>query len=81
MILGSVITPLLTSSLVLTFGWIVILGKHGLLNDLLVGAGVLKEPIGILFTLQGVFIGMVQVHLPFMIVPLIAILLGKQRKS
>ncbi len=73
-ILGSVITPLLTSSLVLTFGWIIILGRHGLINDLLVGAGLLQEPVSILFTLQAVFIGMVQVHLPFMIVPLIATL-------
>jgi ABC-type spermidine/putrescine transport system permease subunit I len=73
-ILGSVITPLLTSSLVLAFGWIVILGRRGVLNDLLIGMGVIQEPLSILFTLQGVFIGMVQVHLPFMIVPLIATL-------
>jgi putative spermidine/putrescine transport system permease protein len=73
-VLASVITPLLTSSLVLAFGWIVILGRQGVLNDLLIGMGVLKEPIGILFTLQAAFIGLVQVHLPFMIVPLIATL-------
>jgi len=73
-ILGSVITPLLTSSLVLAFGWIVILGRRGFVNDLLVGIGLLDEPVSILFTLQAVFIGMVQVHLPFMIVPLMATL-------
>lgn len=73
-ILGSVITPLLTSSLVLAFGWIVILGRRGFINDLLVSTGILHEPVSILFTLQAVFIGMVQVHLPFMIVPLMATL-------
>lgn len=73
-ILGAVITPLLTSSLVLAFGWIVILGRFGIVNDVLVGSGLLKEPVRMLFTLQAVFIGMVQVHLPFMIVPLIATL-------
>lgn len=73
-ILGSVITPLLTSSLVLAFGWIVILGRRGFINDLLVSTGILDEPVSILFTLQAVFIGMVQVHLPFMIVPLMATL-------
>jgi ABC-type spermidine/putrescine transport system permease subunit I len=73
-ILGSVVTPLLTSSLVLAFGWIVILGRRGFINDLLVGIGVLEQPVNILFTLQAVFIGMVQVHLPFMILPLIATL-------
>jgi ABC-type spermidine/putrescine transport system permease subunit I len=73
-ILGSVITPLLTSSLVLAFGWIVILGRNGILNDVLLGSGVLDSPVRLLFTVQAVFIGMVQVHLPFMIVPLVAIL-------
>jgi ABC-type spermidine/putrescine transport system permease subunit I len=73
-ILGSVITPLLTSSLVLAFGWIVILGRRGFINELLVGIGLLEEPVNILFTLQAVLIGMVQVHLPFMILPLIATL-------
>jgi ABC-type spermidine/putrescine transport system permease subunit I len=73
-VLASVITPLLTSSLVLAFGWIVILGRQGVLNDFLIGIGVLKEPVSILFTLQAAFVGLVQVHLPFMIVPLIATL-------
>jgi ABC-type spermidine/putrescine transport system permease subunit I len=79
LLLGSVITPLLTSSLVLAFGWIVILGRRGLVNELLVGSGVVEQPVSILFTLQAVFIGMVQVHLPFMIVPLIATLQGIPR--
>lgn len=79
-ILGSVITPLLTSSLVLAFGWIVILGRRGFINDLLVGIGILEEPMSILFTLQAVFIGMVQVHLPFMIVPLIVTLRALPRE-
>lgn len=78
-ILGVVITPLLTSSLVLSFGWIVILGRRGLLNELLIDSGLIAEPMSLLFTLQGVFIGMVQVHLPFMIVPLIASLQSMSR--
>lgn len=78
-LLGCVITPLLTSSLVLAFGWIVILGRRGFINDLLVGMGILEQPVSILFTLQAVFIGMVQVHLPFMIVPLIVTLRAMPR--
>jgi ABC-type spermidine/putrescine transport system permease subunit I len=75
-LLGTIITPLLTSSLVLAFGWIVILGRQGVLNELLVALDVIDERISILFTIEAVFIGMVQVHLPFMIVPLIATLRG-----
>ena len=73
-ILVIVSAPLLTSSLVLSFGWIVILGKYGLANELLRTLGIIKEPLKILFTMDAVVIGMTQVHLPFMIVPLISVL-------
>lgn len=73
-LLGSVLTPLLTSSLVLTFGWIVILGRRGIINDVLKAFGVIEQPVQMLFTFEAVLVGMVQVHLPFMIVPLIATL-------
>lgn len=73
-ILGIVSAPLLTSSLVLSFGWIIILGKRGLINELLLNLGVIDEPIKILFTINAVVIGLTQVMLPFMIVPLISTL-------
>jgi putative spermidine/putrescine transport system permease protein len=73
-ILAIVVAPLLTSSLVLSFGWIVILGKQGLVNDLLIKLGLLQEPVQILFTIRAVIIGLTQVMLPFMIVPLISTL-------
>ena len=66
--------PLLTSSLVLSFGWIIILGKFGLVNELLRSLGIVQEPIKILLTMRAVIIGLTQVHLPFMIVPLISTL-------
>ncbi len=74
LILVIVSAPLLTSSLVLSFGWIIILGKKGLINELLVNLGILNEPLTILFTLRAVIIGLTQVMLPFMIVPLISTL-------
>jgi ABC-type spermidine/putrescine transport system permease subunit I len=74
LILVIVSAPLLTSSLVLSFGWIVILGKKGLINELLLALGILNEPLTILFTLRAVIIGLTQVMLPFMIVPLISTL-------
>ena len=73
-VLAIVVAPLLTSSLVLSFGWIVILGKQGLVNDILVTLGILQEPMQILFTVKAVIIGLTQVMLPFMIVPLISTL-------
>jgi len=73
-VLAIVVAPLLTSSLVLSFGWIVILGKQGMVNDVLVKLGFLQEPVQILFTVKAVIIGLTQVMLPFMIVPLISTL-------
>ena len=69
-----VAAPLLTSALVRTFGWIAILGKYGLLNGLFMTLGLTSKPISILFTMNAVMIGMVQIHLPFMIVPLLSTL-------
>jgi putative spermidine/putrescine transport system permease protein len=74
LLLAIVSAPLLTSSLVLSFGWIVILGKRGLANDLLIALGLIEDPIKILFTIRAVIIGLTQVMLPFMIVPLISTL-------
>ena len=73
-ILAIVSAPLLTSSLVLSFGWIVILGKRGLINSLLLASGIIVKPVKILFTLKAVIIALTQVMLPFMIVPLISTL-------
>lgn len=73
-ILVIVSAPLLTSSLILSFGWIIILGKFGLANELLQTLNIIDTPIKILYTMNAVIIGLTQVHLPFMIVPLISTL-------
>jgi len=73
-ILAIVSAPLLTSSLVLSFGWIVILGKRGLINNLMLASGIIAKPVKILFTIKAVVVALTQVMLPFMIVPLISTL-------
>jgi len=71
-ILLIVLAPLLTSTLVRTFGWMVILGREGALNQALLGLKIISGPIEFLFTLKGVLIGMTQVLLPYMVLPLMA---------
>jgi ABC-type spermidine/putrescine transport system permease subunit I len=79
-ILLVVVAPLLTSILVRIFAWYVILGgRRGILNAMLLGAGVIDTPLRILNTQVAVLVGMVQVHLPFMILPLIAVLADRDR--
>src|SRR5947209_18682760 len=65
---------LLTVNGVLSYGWLVILGRRGLLNDLLLSAGVIDAPLRLLFTMQGVVIALTQVMLPFMVLPVISVL-------
>lgn len=67
-----VATPLLTSALVRTFAWIVILGKQGVVNGGLLALGLVDAPISLLFDSTAVVIGMTQVMLPFMVIPLIS---------
>ena len=59
-----VILPLLTSTVVRTFAWIVILGRDGPLNALLITSGITDEPLQVLFTEPGVVIALIQIELP-----------------
>jgi putative spermidine/putrescine transport system permease protein len=71
-ILVLTIAPILTSGIVRTYAWIVILGGRGVVNSTLTYLGVIDQPIRIINTHWAVLIGMVQIHLPIMILPLIA---------
>jgi len=70
-ILFITLLPLLTSAVVRSFGWIVLLGKQGLINQGLMAAGLTDAPIRLLFTVAGVRLALAQVQLPFMLLPLI----------
>ncbi|NEU30353.1 ABC transporter permease [bacterium LRH843] len=68
------IFPLLTSSVVRSFSWMVILGKNGLLNTMLLGIGLINEPLEILYTPTAVIIGLVHLFLPLIIVTLVGVM-------
>lgn len=69
-----VISPILTGTVVRSYGWLVILGRRGLVNDLLIGLGVIEAPLRLLFSMSGVVIALTQVMLPFMVLPVISVL-------
>jgi putative spermidine/putrescine transport system permease protein len=69
-----VILPILTSVVVRTFGWIVILGRQGVINQLLIGAGIINEPIRLLYTEFGVIMVLAQVQMPLMVLPILTVL-------
>ena len=64
------IMPLMVSTVIRVFGWIVILGRKGLVNQALVGLGL--DPVRILYTETAVIIGLVNIFMPFMVLPLMA---------
>ena len=65
-----VLLPLWTSVLVRTYAWMVLLGRNGVVNKILMAWGITQHPIGFLYNTTGVLIGMVHVLLPFMVLPL-----------
>jgi putative spermidine/putrescine transport system permease protein len=75
-----VISPWLTSVIVRTFGWIVILGNRGVLNTSLRSLGLIDAPLRILFTPAGTILGLVHVLLPFMIISILAVLVQLDRR-
>jgi putative spermidine/putrescine transport system permease protein/spermidine/putrescine transport system permease protein len=68
----SVILPFWTSVLVRTYAWLVILQRRGLVNDWLVGLGIVDEPLQLAHNFTGVIVGMSHVMLPFLVLPLYA---------
>jgi len=67
-----VILPSWTSFLIRIYAWVGILKNNGLLNNLLIGIGLIDEPLAILHTPVAVYIGIVYAYLPFMVLPLYA---------
>ena len=72
LVLFCIVVPYFTSIIVRTYSWMVLLGRHGLVNQLLIQLGVFDQPLTLLYTKTGVLIGMVYVLLPYMVLTLYA---------
>lgn len=72
LMLGIVVTTFWVSILVRTYAWIVILGNGGIVNRWLHALGLTTRPVEFLYNENGVLLGMVNVLLPFLILPLAA---------
>ncbi|MFG1193253.1 ABC transporter permease [Xanthobacter flavus] len=69
-----VVLPIVTSVVVRTFAWIVILGRHGIVNETILALGLSAQPLKLLFSETGVVIVLAQVQMPLMVLPLITTL-------
>jgi putative spermidine/putrescine transport system permease protein len=64
------VTPLMVSAVIRTFGWLVILGRRGLINSTLDAVGLDRLPL--LYNETAVVVGLANVFIPFMVLPLMA---------
>jgi putative spermidine/putrescine transport system permease protein len=68
------VAPLLTSIIMRTFGWRVLFARHGLVNQLLMDAGLIDAPLRLLDGTTIVYVGLVHVTVPFMVLSIIPVL-------
>ena len=74
LLLIAVLLPFWSSLLVRTFAWQVILRDTGIINTFLIDLGVISEPLTLIRTTAGVILGMSHILLPFMVLPIFAVM-------
>jgi len=67
----AVISPLLVSIVTRAFGWMVVLGEYGLINNVLIHVGIITTPLHMMFTNFAIVVGLVHVFLPLMTLPIL----------
>ncbi|GLW96113.1 ABC transporter permease [Microtetraspora sp. NBRC 16547] len=73
-----VLLPFWTSLMVRTFAWVILLQDTGVINQILGAVGL--GPFSLIRTQTGVIIGMVQLLMPFMVLPLYAVMSGIDKR-
>ncbi|WP_105566435.1 ABC transporter permease [Microbacterium halophytorum] len=71
-LLAMALAPLLTSSVVRTYGWMVLLNDDGLVNSSLLGVGLIDAPIPMANNMTGVIIGLVEIFMPYAILAMMS---------
>jgi putative spermidine/putrescine transport system permease protein len=73
------VTPLFTSNIVRAFGWIIILGRRGIVNSSLQSIGLIATPLDILYSKLSIIIGLAYILLPIMVLSVCSVLQGVDR--
>lgn len=72
-LLAALFLPLSVSVIVKAFGWTILLRSDGVVNQLLLALHLTHEPVRLIFTQAGLVIGITNIFLPFMILPLFSV--------
>jgi len=71
-----VISPLVVSIVIRSYGWMVLLGRAGTVNTVLQALGLIDKPLPLMYNWFGVVVALTQVLLPFMILTLASVIEG-----
>ena len=74
MLMALAVFPMFTSPVIRSFSWMVILGKKGFINTLLVNLGLVAKPVSMLYNEFSMVVGFIQLFLPLMILSLIGVM-------
>lgn len=69
-----IFSPLLTSVVIRSFGWLILLGDLGFINYILLSLEIITEPIKLIYNFVGVTIALTHVLLPFTIFPILSVM-------
>jgi putative spermidine/putrescine transport system permease protein len=69
-----VVSPLFVSVVVRAYGWILLLGNRGLVNEALLGLGLIDAPLRLLYSEGAVVAALVEALLPFMAISIVSVL-------
>jgi hypothetical protein len=72
-LLATLFLPLAASVIVKAFAWTILLRSDGIVNETLIALGIIEDPIRMIFTETALIVGAVNIFLPFMILPIYAI--------
>jgi putative spermidine/putrescine transport system permease protein len=72
-LLATLFLPLAASVIVKAFAWTILLRSDGIVNETLMALGIIEDPIRMIFTETALIVGAVNIFLPFMILPIYAI--------
>ncbi|WP_408270147.1 ABC transporter permease subunit [Paraburkholderia sediminicola] len=69
-----------TSFLVRTFAWVVLLGRNGVINQLLLKLGIIDEPLSLLYHFSSVILGMVHALMPLAVLTMLSVMENIDRR-
>lgn len=79
-ILVLILTPLIVGALIRSFAWLAILSNDGIVNHVLQWLGIAQKPMQLVYNKIGLYVGMINVMLPFSILPMVSVMKAIDRR-